>query len=133
MGQRTPTSTARRRRIGVALAGLVVVTACSTASTDEPGASDTTPPTNPPGTTAPAPETDTTESTAPATPTTEPSVPPDETAEPAPTLAELEAMAFDGEIAGRSMSPLAEFSRVTGVEHRRRPARHGRRASCPTS
>ena len=115
MGQRTPTSTARRRRIGVALAGLVVVTACSTASTDEPGASDTTPPTNPPGTTAPAPETDTTESTAPATPTTEPSVPPDETAEPAPTLAELEAMAFDGEISEIDVA-LTEFSVVTGAD-----------------
>ena len=113
MGQRTLTSTARRRLIGLGLAGLVVVTACSSGSTDEPGASDTTPPTNPPATTAPGP--DTTESTAPATPTTEPSVAPDETAEPAPTLAELEAMAFDGEIPEIDVA-LTEFSVVTGVD-----------------
>jgi hypothetical protein len=115
MGQRTHTSTARRRLIGLGLAGIMVVTACSSGSTDESGGNDTTPPTNPPTTTAPAPETETPESTAPATPTTEDSVPPEATADTPPTLSELEEMAFDGEIPEIDVA-LTEFSLVTGVD-----------------
>ncbi len=115
MGQRTFTSTARRRLIGHGLAGLVVVAACSSGSTDESGGNDTTPPTNPPATTAPAGEAETAESTAPVTPTTEDSVPAAATADPPPTLSELEEMAFDGEIPEIDVA-LTEFSVVTGVD-----------------
>ena len=93
-----------------------MVTACSSGSTDESGGNDTTPPTKSSrhhG--AGAVQTETTESTAPATPTTDDSVAPDESAEPAPTLAELEAMAFDGEISEIDVA-VTEFAVVTGVD-----------------
>ena len=41
MGSGALTNTVRRRRVGVSLAGLVLVAACSSGSTDGSGADDT--------------------------------------------------------------------------------------------
>lgn len=122
MGQRTLTSTARRRRAGIVLAGLVFVGACSSGSSDETGDAGgnatTSPTTTPASTAAPTttPETtDGVETTPPATTSTNDSIVPDETGERPPTLSELEDLAFEGEIPEIDVA-LTEFAVVTGVE-----------------